>query len=80
MRGGKNMPQLRGLTSQLAKHLRCAVTVLNTGTMNAKCNQVAARLGHDLTLAALDALASIIAAYPPVFSGFHAVTINHTRY
>ena len=38
-----------------------------------------AGVGHDVTFAALDTFASIIAAYPAIFSGFHALAINHTR-
>ena len=47
--------------------------------MNDKADEKTDRIGDDVALAPLDPFSGIIAANPATFSGFHALTVNHTR-
>jgi hypothetical protein len=55
-----------------------AIPVLNVGGMRDRVQHVALGIGEDMTLAALDLLARIIAARSAAFRGFHALAVDHT--
>ena len=61
------------------EHGRRAVAVLNRGGMDDQTDHQAEGVGHYVTLATLDPLASIVAASSSAFSGFHARAVDHAR-
>jgi hypothetical protein len=61
------------------QHVRGSISILNIGPMNDNPDQQSNRVGDDMALAALDPFPRVIAANPSTFSGFHALTVNHTR-
>lgn len=54
---------------------RCAVTVLDVGGMDQRVEQVAGRVGCDVTFAASDLFTDIIAAGPARFGGLDRWTV-----
>ncbi len=56
----------------------CAVAVLNVGCSNDHEQQQSDRIGDNVTFAALDLFASVIAANAPAFSGFDALAVDHS--
>ena len=63
---------------QNPKRVIRAITVLNTGRVNPRCYQMAAGVGYDMALAALDPFSRIIARAPAVFTGFDALAVDYT--
>ena len=55
-----------------------AVAVLNISRVNDSMDKVAAGVGQDMALPALDPLARVIAANPPTFRGFDALAVDDT--
>ena len=53
--------------------------VLYAGRMNHGANHQAERVGHYVTLAALDPLSCIEAARTAAFGGFHALAVDNAR-
>ena len=64
------MAQLGKARRDFGQHQRCAVAVLNIGGMDDSMDKVAAGVGQDMALPALDLLARVIAANTTRFRGF----------
>lgn len=56
-----------------------AIAILNVGGVRDRAQHIAFGIGEDMTLAALDLLAGIIAAWSAAFRGFHALAVNNAR-
>lgn len=57
------------------EHARGAVAVLNVGGVDPCCKQTA-RVGEDMTLAALDLLARVKAPWAAAFRGLHPLAVD----
>lgn len=58
------------------EHARVTVAVLNVGGVDPCCKQQTARVGEDMTLAALDLLTRVKAPWAAAFRGLHALAVD----
>ena len=60
------------------EHAWGTIAILNAGFMHDEPDQMALRVGDDMTLAALDLLACVIAPRAAALRGFHRLAVNHS--
>ena len=70
-------PWERGADRRQQRHR--AVAVLNPGGMDDRRDQQPHGIGEDMSLAALDLLAGVVAARPAGFRRFHRLAVDHAR-
>jgi hypothetical protein len=60
----------------LFQNVRCAVAILDSGTVHHEADQETDRICHDVTFPPLDLLASVIPPNAAIFRGFHALAVH----
>ena len=61
------------------RHVRRAIPVLNTGTVDYEANEQSDGIGHDMAFAPLYPFTCVIASNPATFRCFYAPTVDDPR-
>ena len=72
----EDVPQPSVTADYLSQHQRRAIAVLHVSGVDHGMNEVALGVGHDVSLAALDLLACVIAARPAAFRRLDALAVD----
>jgi transposase len=75
---GEDMAQPRPAFHDGLQHLRGAVAILDSGTVDDETDQQPTGVGHDVALAAVDLLASVEAPNAAAFSGLDGLAVDDT--
>ena len=66
----KDMAQHGIVRGDSIQHIRRAVTILNSGTMDLELYEQSGRIGNNVALAVLDLFSGVISSNPATFCGF----------